>query len=100
MSQNPNRMFDEIAKLMTDAAGVAQGAQREIESAFRSQAERFMAQMDVVKRDDFEAVKEMAANARTENDTLSARIDVLEARIAALENGKSTSAKPTRQKKS
>lgn len=100
MSQNPNRMFDEIAKLMTDAAGVAQGAQREIESAFRSQAERFMAQMDVVKRDDFEAVKEMAANARTENDTLSARIDVLEARIAALENGKSTSAKPARQKKS
>ncbi|GIL02334.1 MAG: hypothetical protein BroJett030_22330 [Alphaproteobacteria bacterium] len=84
MNQGPNRVFDEFAKLMTDAAGAAQGLRREVETAFRAQAERFLADMDLVKRDEFDAIKEMAANARAENEALKARIEALEARIAAL----------------
>ncbi|MEZ5792649.1 MAG: accessory factor UbiK family protein [Nitratireductor sp.] len=81
MNQGQNRIFDEFAKLMTDAAGAAQGVKREVETAFRSQAERFMADMDLVKRDEFEAVREMAANARAENELLKKRIEALEAQI-------------------
>ena len=83
MNQGPNRLFDEFAKLMTDAAGTAQGLRREIETAFKSQAERFLNEMDLVKREDFEAVKEMAALARSENEALKARLDELEARLGA-----------------
>ena len=64
MTNGPNKMFDEFAKLMTDAAGVAQGMRREAETVFKSQAERMMNGLDIVKRDDFDAVREMAANAR------------------------------------
>lgn len=85
MTQGPNRMFDEFAKLMTDAAGAAQGMKREAETAFRAQAERFMADMDLVKREDFDAVQEMASRARAENETLKSAIESLEKRIAALE---------------
>ena len=88
MDQGPNRLFDEFAKLMTDAAGAAQGLRREAETAFRAQAERFLVDMDLVKRDEFDAAKEMAANARSENEALKARVDALEARIAALERKK------------
>lgn len=84
MNQGPNRVFDEFAKLMTDAAGAAQGLRREVETAFRAQAERFLADMDLVKRDEFDAVKEMAANARAENEALKKRLDALEGQIAAL----------------
>ncbi len=79
MSTPPNRMLDELAKLMTDAAGVAQGARREVETAMRSQAERFMGQMDLVQRDEFEAVKAMVVKARQENADLRAEIDALKA---------------------
>jgi len=84
MNQGPNRVFDDFAKLMTDAAGAAQGLRREVETAFRSQAERFLADMDLVKRDEFDAIKEMAANARAENEALKARVAELEAQISAL----------------
>jgi BMFP domain-containing protein YqiC len=79
----PNRIFDEFAKLMTDAAGAAQGVKREVETAFRAQAERFLGSMDLVQREEFEAVKEMAAKARDENDRLSARLAALEAQLQA-----------------
>ena len=88
MNQGPNRLFDEFAKLMTDAAGAAQGLKREAETAFRAQAERFLADMDLVKRDEFDAIKEMAANARAENESLKSRIEALEAQIAALQGKK------------
>jgi len=88
MNQGPNRLFDEFAKLMTDAAGAAQGLRREAETAIRAQAERFLADMDLVKRDEFDAIREMAGNARAENEALKARIEALEARIAALEGRK------------
>lgn len=84
MTQTPNRMFDELAKLMTDAAGVAQGARREVEGVMRTQAERFLGQMDLVQRDEFEAVKEMASKARLENDALRAELETLKAQVAGL----------------
>jgi len=83
MSNGTNRILDDFAKLMTDAAGAAQGLRREVETAFQSQAERFLNNMDVVKREEFEAVREMAARARDENDALKARIEALEAKLAA-----------------
>ena len=82
MSNGTNRILDDFAKLMTDAAGAAQGLRREAETAFQAQAERFLNSMDVVKREEFEAVREMAARARDENDALKARIDALEARLS------------------
>ena len=78
MSQGPNRMFDEFAKLMTDAAGAAQGLRREGEEFFRAQADRVMGNMDVVKREEFEVVRDMAIKALDENEALKARIAALE----------------------
>lgn len=92
MTQTSNRLFDEFAKLMTDAAGVAQGVRREVETGFRAQAERFLSDMDLVSRDEFEAVKEMAANARDDAQRLEARIAELEAKLSAQEKP----AKPAR----
>lgn len=83
MTSGPNRILDDFAKLMTDAAGAAQGARKEIETAFRAQAERFLNGMDLVKREEFEVVREMAIKARDENDALKARIEALEARLSA-----------------
>jgi BMFP domain-containing protein YqiC len=83
MSTGPNRILDEFAKLMTDAAGAAQGVRREIETAFNAQAERWLNSLDIVKREEFEAVREMAIKARDENEALLARIEALEARLSS-----------------
>ena len=83
MVQTTNRFFDEVARLMNDTAGVAQGVRREFETLFRSQAERFLRDLDVVRREEFEAVKEMARLAREENEALKARVAALEAKPAA-----------------
>ena len=80
MTQTSNRIFDEMARLMNDAAGVAQGVRREFDTLFRSQAERILRDLDVVRREEFEAVKEMARLAREENEALKARIATLEAK--------------------
>ena len=80
MTQTSNRFFDEMARLMNDAAGVAQGVRREFDTLLRSQAERILRDLDVVKREEFEAVKDMACLAREENDALKARIAALEAK--------------------
>ena len=87
MTTGPNRILDAFAKLMTDAAGAAQGVRREVETAFRAQAEKLLNSMDIPQREEFEAARDMAAKARAENVTLAARLDALEARIAALEGG-------------
>jgi BMFP domain-containing protein YqiC len=82
MVQTTNRFFDEVARLMNDAAGVAQGVRREFETLFRTQAERWLRDLDLVKREDFEAVKDMARLAREENDALKGRVAALEAAVA------------------
>ncbi len=83
MTQTSNRFFDELARLMNDAAGVAQGVRKEFDTLFRSQAERILRELDVVPREEFEAVKEMARLAREENEALKARVEALEGKAAA-----------------
>jgi BMFP domain-containing protein YqiC len=83
MTQTSNRLFDEMARLMGDAASVAQGVKREAETIFRTQMERFVTDMDLVKREEFDVVKEMASRARSENEELRTRIAALEARLSA-----------------
>jgi len=84
MVQTTNRFFDEVARLMNDAAGVAQGVRREFETMFRNQADRFLRDLDVVKREEFEAVKEMARIAREDGEALKARLAAVETRLAQL----------------
>lgn len=84
MTQTSNRILDEVAKLMTDAAGAAQGMRREMETLMRTQGERILRDMDVVAREEHEAVKAMAEKARAENERLAARVDELEARLSRL----------------
>ena len=81
MTTTQTRFFDEMAKLMTNAAGAAQGVRREIDTLVQSQMERVLNNMDLVKREEFEAVKAMAAKAREENESLQARLAALEARL-------------------
>ena len=94
MTQTSNRLFDELARLMTDAANVAQGAQREASTAFRSQADRWINDLDLVRRDDFEAVREMASRARAENERLAERVAALEAKLAELAVKDASGAEP------
>ncbi len=77
--QGRNRILDDLAQLMTNAAGVAQGVRNEAETAFRQRAERLLADMNLVTREEFEAVREMAIKAREENEALAARLAALEA---------------------
>ena len=81
MPQTTGRLFDELAKLMTDAAGAVQGARGEIDNAMRSKAEKVLQDLDIVQREEFEAVKTMALKSREENEQLKARIKELEARL-------------------
>jgi BMFP domain-containing protein YqiC len=84
MPQTQNRFFDDLSKLMTNAAGLAEGARREVDTALRSQLERLLSGMDVVTREEFEAVREMAALARAENDRLRERVAALEAKLDSM----------------
>ena len=85
MAQNSNPIFDNFAKFMTDAAGVASSARREVDAMVKSQIERLLRDADVVTREDFEAVREMAILAREENEKLSTRILALEAKLGIKE---------------
>ncbi|ENN93896.1 accessory factor UbiK family protein [Bartonella bovis] len=78
MHDGPNRILDELAKLMTDAAGVAQGVRHEAETVFRLQAEKIVNKLNLVSREEFEVVKEMVLKTRAENANLAKRLDDLE----------------------
>ena len=80
--QSSNKFFDDMSQLMTNAMGVAQGARTEAETAMKGLVDRWMADRNFVTREEFDAVREMAAKARTENDALSLRIAALEAHHA------------------
>lgn len=90
MVSTSNRILDDIARLATDAAGAAQGVRREVETVIKTQIERLLRDLDVVTREEFEAVREMALLAREENDRLAARLAVLEAGSDAKPEGKTT----------
>ena len=82
MTASPNRFFDDMSRLFTDAAGAARSLGREAEAAIKAQVERLLASMDVVSREEFEAVRDMAVAARNANDALERRIAELEAKLA------------------
>ena len=91
MNNGTNRILDEFAKMVTDASGAAQGVRREFETVFRNQAERLLNSMDLVQREDFEVVRDLAVKAREENMILSARIAALEEKLAAKSSKKPSS---------
>ena len=91
MVQTTGRLYDEFARLMNDAAGVAQGVRREFDTVVRTQAERILRDLDVVHREEFEAVKEMARLAREENEALKVRLAALEAKLTAAPAGSGAS---------
>jgi len=77
--QSRNKIFDDISQLMTNAMGVAQGAREEAETAMSGLVDRWLADRDLVTREEFEAARAMAQKAREENEALKGRIDALEA---------------------
>jgi BMFP domain-containing protein YqiC len=83
MVEPRGRILDDLARLVTDAAGVAQGVRREAETLARGQLDRLLSGMDLVSREEFEAVREMAARARQDSEALQLRVLVLEAKLAA-----------------
>lgn len=85
MTSGSNRILDELAKLVTDAAGATQGVRKEVETALRSQGERVLNALDVVQREEFEITRDLAIKARAENAALLQKIEALEARLAKLE---------------
>lgn len=86
MTQTANPLLDQLARMMTDAAGAAEGVKREVEGLMRSQGERFLRDMDVVSREEFEAVKAMAEKARAENEKLAQRVAALETKLGFASN--------------
>jgi BMFP domain-containing protein YqiC len=82
MTQTSNRLLDEFARLMTDAAGAAQGVRREVETLVKTQGEKILKDMDLVRREEFEVVKAMAEKARAENELLAERLKALEAKLS------------------
>jgi BMFP domain-containing protein YqiC len=87
MSSSTSRILDDLGRLMTDAAGVATGMRKEVDGIVKSQIERLLRDADVVTREEFEAIREMAVLARDENTALRARIEQLET-ILAVAGGK------------
>ena len=94
MVQTTNRFFDEIARLMNDATGVAHGVRREVDTLFKTQAERILRDLDIVQREEFEAVKAMAQKAREQNESLKARVAELEAVILEMDSDLSDQGPP------
>lgn len=94
--QTRNPLFDDLARMATSAAGVAQGMGEEVRTFWRSQMERMIADMDLVTREEFDAVKQLAASTRAEADALKARLEALEAGTAP----PARPAKPSRAAKS
>jgi BMFP domain-containing protein YqiC len=83
MPEYRSPIFNDVSRLMSDAAGLAGGVRREVETVIKTQIERMLSTMNVVTREEFEAVRDMAALAREENERLEKRIADLEARIEA-----------------
>ena len=81
MENSRGRIFDDFSRLLNDAAGMAQGVRREAETMVRTQAGKILSTMDVVSREEFEAVREMTTLAREQNTKLEARIAALEEKL-------------------
>lgn len=101
MTQTTGRFFDELGKLITGAAGAAEGVRKEIESVVRAQAERVLGDLQLVQREEFEAVKAMAQKAREENEQLKERLALLEAilDVVGVEQAGTRANRPVRRRK-
>jgi BMFP domain-containing protein YqiC len=93
--QTRNRIFDDAAKLAGGAVGTLEGVRREVETLVRQQVERMLSKFDLVTRDEFDAVKEMAARARAEQEELAKRLERLEAARVESTPAKKTSVRKT-----
>ena len=82
MTATSSRFFDEIAKLMSSASGAAQGVRKEVDTMVQNQVERVLNNLNVVKREEFDVVRDMAEKARIENEKLSQRIADLEKKLS------------------
>jgi BMFP domain-containing protein YqiC len=80
--QSDNRLLDDLARVATGALGTLQGVRDEVTVRLRDQFERVLADLDIVSREEFDAVKAMAAEARTQNEALAARVAALETALA------------------
>lgn len=94
MTTTSSKFFDEVAKMMTNAAGAAQGVRKEVDTLVKTQVERVLGDLDVAQREEFDAVQAMAQKAREENEALSNRITALEAQLVAK---KTAAKKPARK---
>ena len=92
--QSENRFFDDLAKMVNGVAGTVAGAGREAEAAMRERAKEWVGRMDFVSREEFEAVKQMAATARAETEALKTRLDKLEGGAKSASAPKAAAAKP------
>jgi BMFP domain-containing protein YqiC len=88
MTQSNSRLFDDLGRLMTDAAGLADGVRREVETVARSQMERMVATMDLAREEDIDVLRDMVAKQREANEALEARVAALEAQIATMSGEK------------
>jgi BMFP domain-containing protein YqiC len=86
MSTTQSKFFDELAKMMSNASGAAQGVRKEVDSLVQSQVERILNNLNVVKREEFDVVRDMAEKARLENERLSARLAELESKLSTAAN--------------
>jgi len=96
--QTTGRFFDDIARVASGAAGALSGVKDEVEALVKHRMERILADMDLVPRDEFEAVKEVAATARAEQEKLEARIAALEAALAGEPSPRKTAKKAAARK--
>ena len=92
--QTRNPLLNDFAELMSDAFAAAQAAGDEAKTAFKAQMRRALAEMDLVEREEFEAMKEMAAKARADADALAKRVEALEAGKKPAAKAAAKSAKP------
>jgi BMFP domain-containing protein YqiC len=95
MAQTSNRFLDDLARLMTDAAGAAQGVRREVETVFKGQIERMLQDMNVATREEVEVLRDMVVAAREENERLAIRMKALEERLASREGDGPSAGGPT-----
>jgi BMFP domain-containing protein YqiC len=96
MMQTENRLFDDLARMANGAINTLSGVREEIESRLRERVERWLAEMDMVPREEFEAIKELAQKARAEQEDLTAKVAALEQKVAAISAGSETALKRTR----
>jgi BMFP domain-containing protein YqiC len=92
--QTDNKFFDDLSRVAGGAIGTLAGLGREMEARLRERMEQFVGGLDLVKRDEFEAVKAMATEARTQADALAARVAALEATLAGAAAAPAPEAKP------